>query len=104
MASPQRSRTRSSSLPGAWPSSGWASVTVVARHAPARRGLLASPFDERLYRLLLRAADAEGNPAGVESVMTELLRLLGDAHPQTADLYLALTRRVPAAGRPLARL
>lgn len=42
----------------------------------ARRALRASPYDERLYRVLLRAADAEGNPAGVEAVMVELLGLV----------------------------
>jgi DNA-binding SARP family transcriptional activator len=48
----------------------------------ARRGLRASPYDERLYRLLLRAADIEGNPAGVEAVMAELLDLVdGPAEP-----------------------
>ncbi len=93
----------------------------------ARRGLLASPFDERLYRLLLRAADLQGTPAGVESAMGELLRLVvGDAepwaeagglaplaasylHPDTAALYRALSRRPQArrpaaAGRAFARL
>src|SRR5271155_2093222 len=76
----------------------------------ARRGLLASPFDERLYRLLLRAADAEGNAVGVERVMGELVRLAaGDVpaakrgagdrsinlefvHPDTATLYQSLSR------------
>jgi hypothetical protein len=90
----------------------------------ARRGLLASPYDERLYRLLLRAADLQGNPAGVEAAMSELVGLLAgggehplvpgrgaiadaDAfvHPDTAALYRALSRRPPAAaGRELARL
>ncbi len=86
----------------------------------ARRALRASPYDERLYRVLLVAADAEGNPAGVESGMAELTRLVGgDAggprprgalsacdlvHPDTAALYRALSRRLPAAGGPLARL
>jgi hypothetical protein len=93
----------------------------------ARRGLLASPFDERLYRLLLRAADRQGNPAGVESAMVELLRLVvGETetwaaggclaplaasylHPDTAALYRALSRRPQArrpaaAGRAFARL
>jgi len=82
----------------------------------ARRGLLASPFDERLYRLLLRSADAEGHPSGVERVMAELVQLVGgpraDArpvgalgpfeyqlvHPETVDLYLALSRRRGAPG------
>lgn len=71
----------------------------------ARRGLLVSPYDERLYRMLLRAADAAGNPAGVESVMAELVQLVADdvepfdsVHPATMELYRSLTRRT----RPLA--
>jgi transcriptional activator len=95
-----------------------------AAERAARRGLRASPYDERLYRLLLRAADEQGNPSGVESAMAELVRLLGGSgpfsgrpergpaivdaatwvHPRTADLYRALTRRRSAAGTPLARL
>lgn len=77
----------------------------------ARRGLLASPYDERLYRLLLRAADRQGNPAGVEAAMGELLRLVAGeggapppgggwaaeavahVHPDTAALYRTLSRR-----------
>ena len=66
----------------------------------ARRGLVVSPYDERLYRMLLRAADTAGNPAGVESVMSELLRLVADevepfdsVHPSTMELYRSLTRR-----------
>jgi hypothetical protein len=93
----------------------------------ARRGLLASPFDERLYRLVLLAADRQGNPGGVESAMGELLRLVvGDPgswakegglgplaasylHPDTAALYRALSRRpqarpAAATGRAFARL
>ena len=30
----------------------------------ARQGLLVSPYDERLYRMLMRAADVGGNPGG----------------------------------------
>lgn len=78
----------------------------------ARRGLLVSPYDERLYRVVLQAADLQGNPAGVEAAMTELVRLAGaperpgpgrprratlDAlalvHPETAALYRTLSRR-----------
>jgi DNA-binding SARP family transcriptional activator len=66
----------------------------------ARQGLRVSSYDERLYRILLRAADAAGNPAGVESVMAELVRLVADdvepydaVHPETLELYRALTRR-----------
>ena len=81
----------------------------------ARQGLRASPFDERLFRLLLRAADLEGNPAGVESAMAELMVLVGESspghaqrgtrgridelpvHPETSALYWALSRR-PGSG------
>lgn len=73
----------------------------------ARKGLLVSPYDERLYRMLLRAADSAGNPAGVESVMSELLRLVADdiepydsVHPSTMELYRTLTRRRVLAGSP----
>ena len=66
----------------------------------ARRGLLVSPYDERLYRMLMRAADAGGNPAGVESVMSELVKLVANeieplesVHPSTMELYRSLTRR-----------
>jgi DNA-binding SARP family transcriptional activator len=74
--------------------------------AAARRGLAASPYDERLYRRLLLCADREGNPAGVERVMSELLAHLGGlglgpqgafdlaaVHPKTAALYSSLSRR-----------
>jgi hypothetical protein len=66
----------------------------------ARQGLLVSQYDERLYRILMRAADLAGNPAGVEAVMNELLQLVGDEiepydsiHPETYELYRTLSRR-----------
>jgi DNA-binding SARP family transcriptional activator len=70
----------------------------------ARRGLLASPYDERLYRVLMRAADAAGNPAGVDAVWRELLSVLDadlelvddELHPETIALYAVLRPR----GRP----
>ncbi len=73
----------------------------------ARQGLRVSAYDERLYRILLRAADVAGNPAGVESVMTELVRLVAEdvepydaVHPETLDLYRTLSRRsTPFANR-----
>jgi DNA-binding SARP family transcriptional activator len=72
----------------------------------ARRGLLVSPYDERLYRILMRAADLGGNPAGVESAMSELVRLVTDdiepldsVHPSTMDLYRSLTRGRHIAAR-----
>jgi len=66
----------------------------------ARQGLRVSAYDERLYRILLRAADAAGNPAGVETVMNELVRLVAEdvepydaVHPETLELYRSLSRR-----------
>ncbi len=71
----------------------------------ARKGLLVSPYDERLYRMLLRSADAAGHPAGVESVMAELIRLVADdvepydsVHPATMELYRSLSRRSSLVG------
>lgn len=90
-----------------------------AAERAARRALLASPYDERLYRQLMRAADQQGNPGGVESAMVELLCVVGEGrprpagrvappepsdpiarvHPETAKLYRQLSRRAgPAAG------
>jgi DNA-binding SARP family transcriptional activator len=65
----------------------------------ASQGLLASPGDERLFRIRMRAHDQAGNPAGVESVMTELCRVVealepfDDLHPETVALYDELSRR-----------
>jgi DNA-binding SARP family transcriptional activator len=63
----------------------------------ARRGLLASPYDERLYRQLMRAAYQTGNPPGVDAIMRELLHVLDaegepvdDLHPETVELYKKL--------------
>lgn len=88
-----------------------------AAELAVRRALLASPYDERLYRRLLEAADLQGNPAGVESAMAELFHLVGGTapapgrgsgspqavgdrlevagwvHPETAAVYQALSRR-----------
>ncbi|MGH9081168.1 MAG: AfsR/SARP family transcriptional regulator [Acidimicrobiales bacterium] len=76
----------------------------------ARKGLLVSPYDERLYRMLLRAADAAGNPAGVETVMGELIQLVADdiepfdsIHPATIDLYRSLSRSRRKHPDPTAR-
>jgi DNA-binding SARP family transcriptional activator len=66
----------------------------------ARQALRVSAYDERLYRVLMRAADAAGNPAGVESVMSELVHLVAEdvepfdaVHPETLALYRKLSRR-----------
>ena len=65
----------------------------------AGQGLLASPGDERLFRIRMRAHDQAGNPAGVESVMDELCRIVealepfDDLHPETVALYEELSRR-----------
>jgi DNA-binding SARP family transcriptional activator len=75
----------------------------------ARRGLAASPYDERLYRVLMRSAHAAGNPAGVEALWQELLAVLGtdldlvdeDLHPDTIALYTSLRgSRRPRPAQP----
>lgn len=67
----------------------------------ARRGLLAAPYDERLYRDLLRAADLQGNPAGVEAAMAELVGLLGGGPPVPGTvLPTPGGKGVPRPGRP----
>jgi DNA-binding SARP family transcriptional activator len=87
-----------------------------------RRALRVSPYDERLYRSLLRATAVMGNRVGLRSAMRELLLIAGDGdlgargavtgtrgdprysviHPETMNLYRELTGGgVPAArGRP----
>ncbi len=64
----------------------------------ARRGLRVAPWDERLHRLLMRAAHAAGDRAGIDAVLRQLALLLetdGDplrvVHPATAALYADLT-------------
>jgi DNA-binding SARP family transcriptional activator len=68
----------------------------------ARRGLLASPYDERLYRQLMLAADAAGNSGGVDATMRELVHVMGedlepldDLHPETIKLYQQLRGKRP---------
>jgi DNA-binding SARP family transcriptional activator len=74
------------------------------RHATwaARQGLLASPYDERLYRQLMLAADAAGNSAGIDATMRELVHVMGDEleplddlHPETIKLYQQLRGKRP---------
>ncbi|MGH9268917.1 MAG: bacterial transcriptional activator domain-containing protein, partial [Acidimicrobiales bacterium] len=72
----------------------------------ARQGLRVSPYDERLYRDLMRAADAMGNPQGVEAALDELVRALeidvepyDSLHPETIALYRRLSRRSAEVGR-----
>jgi DNA-binding SARP family transcriptional activator len=90
-----------------------------------RQALRVSPYDERLYRALLRSAEAQGNLVGLRAAMTQVLALatgvgepplppslapVGDGdrasvHPQTVALYRELTRgRTPAARGHPARL
>ena len=66
----------------------------------AQRALRASPYDERLHRLLMRAADASGNRSGVDAVYRNLRIIIdieGDGicsvHPETAALYEQLSGR-----------
>ena len=65
-----------------------------------RSGVLCAPFDERLYRCSMVAADAAGNPAGVEAAMralagtlgVELAELEAVAHPMTWATYQRLSQ------------
>ncbi|HXZ83763.1 MAG TPA: bacterial transcriptional activator domain-containing protein [Acidimicrobiales bacterium] len=66
----------------------------------AQRALRATPWDERLHRLLMEAADAAGDRAGVEATLRHLALVLeidGDplrgVHPETAALYARLSGR-----------
>ena len=71
----------------------------------ARRGLRAFPSDERMYRLLMRAARAAGNVPGVQRVFRELCDVIADPdmgvepedtlHPETVQLLEQLTRATP---------
>ena len=90
-----------------------------------RRALRVSPYDERLYRALLRATVAQGNRVGLRSTMAELLALAGEPgghaaaspqvggpdrarldclHPETTDLYRGLLHGQPVAEGHPARL
>ena len=80
-----------------------------------RQALRVSPYDERLYRALLRAADAQGNRAGLHSTMAHLRSLAGGTdegrgadpvehsptwmHPRTEALYSQLMRQSMPATR-----
>ena len=76
---------------GDWRAAEWA----------ARQGLRAFPCDERMYRLLMRAAHAAGNIPGVQRVFRELCDTVADPddgtepddtiHPETLELLEALT-------------
>lgn len=66
----------------------------------AQRALRATPWDERLHRLLMVASDAAGDRAGVEATLRHLALVLeidGDplrgVHPETARLYNRLSGR-----------
>ncbi len=89
-----------------------------------RQALRLCPFDERLYRMLLRATHAEGNRVGLRAAMDELRVLAGEGdgrrvrgargrpppvpddcfHPETTALYQRLVGGAPAAGGRVARL
>jgi len=66
----------------------------------AQRALRATPWDERLHRLLMVASDAAGDRAGVEATLRHLALVLeidgdplGRVHPETARLYNRLCGR-----------
>lgn len=84
-----------------------------------RRGLLVSPYDERLYRALLCALAAQGNRARLRAAMAQLLVVAREApapfrerdaggmealHPETTQLYRGLLYGWPAPGGAPARL
>ena len=84
-----------------------------------RRGLLASPYDERLYRALLLTLAAQGNRTGMRAAMAQLLTVARGARapirewntagsdaigPETTGLYRELLCRWPAPGGVPARL
>ena len=84
-----------------------------------RRGLLVSPYDERLYRELLRALAAQGNQTGLRAAMAHLLVVARETaatpreydgagtellHPRTTALYRQLLCGWPATGGAPARL
>ena len=84
-----------------------------------QRALLASPYDERLYRSLLRVTAAQGNRARLPATMARLRVLAGEAgslprggsttlsdllHPETTALYEHLLHGKPAAEGSAARL
>jgi DNA-binding SARP family transcriptional activator len=84
-----------------------------------RRGLLASPYDERLYRSLLLALAAQGNRSGMRAAMAQLFAVSKGARatfrgwnspgtdaerPRPTELYRELLRRWPAPGGVPARL
>jgi DNA-binding SARP family transcriptional activator len=78
-----------------------------------RRGLLISPYDERLYRALLRTVEAQGNRTRMRAAMAQLLVVAREApapfrerdaggmdalHPDTTRLYRQLLWGRPAPG------
>ena len=63
----------------------------------ARRGLRVSPYDERLYRALLRATEVMGNRVGLRSAMEELLRVAADGDPLCRGAGRGALERVPGA-------
>jgi DNA-binding SARP family transcriptional activator len=84
-----------------------------------RRGLLASPYDERLYRSLLLALAAQGNRTGMRAAIAQLFTVSRGAKaairewntagtdvtgPETTELYQELLCRWPAPGGVPARL
>jgi DNA-binding SARP family transcriptional activator len=81
-----------------------------------RQALQVSPYDERLYRVLLRAVETMGNRVGLHAAMADLLLLAADGgmpqrvppraaasahiasplHPRTVELFHELTGAMPA--------
>ncbi len=86
-----------------------ASLTALGRGDEAewivRQALRSNPYDERLYRSLLQALEAQGNRLRLRRTMADLRTLAGEAlHPETTDLYRGLLHGQPVAEGHPARL
>jgi DNA-binding SARP family transcriptional activator len=77
-----------------------------------RRALRVSPYDERLYRCLLRAAHVMGNRVGLRSAMAELLCVASDGanrprgrrgRPPGVEAHASIHPRTTALFRELAQ-
>ena len=73
----------------------------------ARQGLLASPYDERLYVALMAAAHASGSVAAVNTIYAELQTVVADdvepvdsIHPDTVAAYERYSRPGSATPEP----
>ena len=64
--------------PGSWPSCCWPTATPLAAIEVCRAGLAIDRFADPLWRLLLRALDADDDPAGHARAGTEYDAVLAE--------------------------